>query len=137
MVNILMYGSNQMQIYHIILVNGYIFNKKPAANDCTTNTNDFEKYIPHILPCNNNRTPLSRTTFKAMFSNAGYTKVLYQPQTSSQHTVRIQRKCANPIGSQKPFPFAPNNNSRGSSGSTNYTPPPIATHIFLVPPPEY
>ena len=111
--------------------------QKAAANDCTTNTNDFEKYIPHILPCNNNRTPLSRTTFKAMFSNAGYTKVLYQPQTSSQHTLKIQRKCANPIGSQKPFPFAANNNSRGSSGSTNYTPPPIATPIFLVPPPEY
>ena len=51
--------------------------------------------------------------------------------------MRIQRKCANPIGRQKPFPFAVNNNSRGSSGSTNYTPPPIATPIFLVPPPEY
>ena len=111
--------------------------QKAAANDCVTNTNDTIKYSTYILPCNNNRTPLSRTTFKAMFSNAGYTKELYLPQTSSQHTVKVQRKCANPIGKQKPFPFAANNNSGGSSGSTNYKPPPISTPIFLVPPEHY
>ena len=111
--------------------------QKAAANNCVTNTNDSEKYETYILPCNNNRTPLSRTTFKAMFSNAGYTKQLYLPQTSSQHTLKVQRKCANPIGSQKPFPFAANNNSGASSGSTNYIPPPISTPIYLVPPPEY
>ena len=111
--------------------------QKAAANMCVTNTNDTEKYKIYFLQCNNNNIPLSRTTFKAMFSNAGYTKQLAIPITSSQQTLKIQRKCANPIGSQKPFPFAVNSNTGGSSGSTNYTPPPISTPIYLVPPPEY
>ena len=115
----------------------FYIQQKAASNICVTDTNDTIKYTGHCLPCNNNRTPLPRTTFKAMFSNSGYTKQLYLPQDSSQHTLQIQRKCTNPIGSQKPFPFAANNNSKASSGSTNYTPPPISTPIYLTPPPNY
>ncbi len=40
-----------------------------------------------------------------MQSNAAYTKTIKQPQDSSQHTLRIQRKCANPSPAQKPFPY--------------------------------
>ena len=80
-----------------------------------------EKYETYILPCNNNRTPLSRTTFKAMFSNAGYTKQLYLPQTSSQQTLKIQRACANPTYAQKPFPYAVNSNQ--CSGEIYIAPP--------------
>ena len=115
----------------------FYIQQKAAANTCVTDTNDTIKYTTNINVCNNNKTPLSRTTFKAMFSNSGYTKELYIPQTSSQHTLKIQRKCTNPIGPQKPFPFAANNNSRASSGSTNYMPPPISTPIYLTPPPNY
>jgi hypothetical protein len=39
-------------------------------------------------------------------SNAAYTKTLYQPKDSSDHTLRIQRKCQDPVGFQKPFPYA-------------------------------
>jgi len=111
----------------------YIQNKA-ATNDCTINTNDTAKYVGNIKRCTNSATPLSRTTYNNLASNGAYTKELYIPQTASQYTLRIQRKCTNPLGPQKPFPFAANNNYRGSSGSTNYISPAISVPIFLTPP---
>jgi hypothetical protein len=79
-------------------------------------------------------------------SSAGlYTKQLYIPQTASQYTVQVQRRCANPIGPQKPFPFAVNAGSNGAVGTTVGAasssnpgpPPPITTPIYLTPPEWY
>ena len=39
-------------------------------------------------------------------ANAAYTKTLHQPKDASDYTLRIQRKCQNPVGFQKPFPYA-------------------------------
>ena len=111
--------------------------KKAAANDCQVNTNDPAKYIGNIKRCTNTGTPASRTTYNNMASNGAYTKELYVPQTSSQYTLRIQRQCANPLGHQKPFPFAVNNGSAGSKGSTNFLPPPIFTPVYLKAPDWY
>jgi len=61
---------------------------------------------------------------------------LYQPQTASQHTLRVQRKCANPIGPQRPFPFAANNGSNSSKGNY-YAPPPVRQIYYNIPPAWY
>ena len=39
-------------------------------------------------------------------ANAAYTKTLHKPKDSSDYTLRIQRRCQNPVGFQKPFPYA-------------------------------
>ena len=48
---------------------------------------------------------------------------LSQPQTSSQHTLRIQRKCANPLPTQKPYPYAVNGDACNSTLSTEIAVP--------------
>ena len=70
---------------------------KSAANFCTTNTNDPDKYIDYRVKCG----PRNCKTVH-------YTKELYIPQTSAQQTLHIQRACANPTYAQKPFPYAVN-----------------------------
>jgi hypothetical protein len=39
-------------------------------------------------------------------ANAAYTKTLHQPKDASDYTLRIQRRCQDPVGFQKPFPYA-------------------------------
>ena len=39
-------------------------------------------------------------------SNAPYTKTLHQPKDASDYTLRVQRRCQDPVGFQKPFPYA-------------------------------
>ena len=56
------------------------------------------------------------------------------PQTASQYTLQVQRKCANPVGALKPFPFAVNGGSGNASG--NYAPPPVA-QVYYDSPPEW
>jgi hypothetical protein len=112
--------------------------KKAAANVCVADTNRVSKYLDyHViggsLGCSNTNAKL--TSFNTISSNAGYTKTLYQPQLSSQYTLQIQRKCANPTGSLKPFPFASNGGS--GNGSTYYTPPPVAQIYYTTPPAWY
>jgi hypothetical protein len=88
---------------------GLYVETKSAQNDCVVDTNDIAKYIGYIKangPFGCQATPARGYTFSIQQSNAPYTKGLRIPQTASQHTTRIQRKCANPIGPQKPFPYA-------------------------------
>ena len=114
----------------------YIQNKA-AANDCVSDVNATEKYIGNIKLCTTTNYPLSRTTYNSKAANGAYTKEIKIAQTASQYTLKVQRKCANPLNNQKPFPFAANNNSRASSGSTNYKPPPISTPTYFTPPEWY
>lgn len=118
---------------------------KAAANDCVVDVNASEKYVDHKicgppLGCNAvtntaTATIAKRKGFNSLTSFRGYTKNLYQPQTSSQHTLRIQRKCSNPIGPQKPFPFASNGGNNFTKG-IHYEPPPIS-QIYYKNPPEW
>jgi hypothetical protein len=113
--------------------------KKAAANDCVINTNAVEKYVDHRIyggPLGCSTTNAKRTSFNIISSNIGYTKVLYQPQTSSQHTLKIQQQCANPVGRIKPFPFAANNGSNSTKG-IYYEPPAISTIYYDTPPEWY
>jgi hypothetical protein len=113
--------------------------KKAAANDCVVDTNKPQTYVGHTIiggPTGCSKTTAHYTSFNTISSNSGYTKALYQPQESSQHTLRIQRKCANPIGPLKPFPFASNGGS-GNSKGVHYGPPPVWQIYYKTPPAWY
>jgi hypothetical protein len=89
-----------------------------AANDCVNDVNQPAKYEGNIAcggPTLCYNTP-ARFKFNDMASNAPYTKTITQPLTSSQQTLRIQRRCSQPVGAQKPFPFAVNGGSTGIGG---------------------
>ena len=77
-----------------------------AANDCVTDINNSAKYETYIKRggptlC---QTSTARFKYNDMSRNGPYTKQLHQPQTSSQRTLRIQKRCANPLPYQKPIP---------------------------------
>jgi hypothetical protein len=87
---------------------GLYVQTKSAQNDCIVDTNDEIKYEDHVVSCGPfgcHQTPAKGYTFNLQQSNAPYTKSIRIPQTASQHTLRIQRRCANPLGSQKPYPY--------------------------------
>jgi hypothetical protein len=108
--------------------------QKAAANQCVRDVNNSTKYEGLCKP---NNIDIHTATFNTIASNGSYTKTINQSIPSSQYTLQIQKPCANPIGSQKPFPFAANNGFRNSSGSTNNTCPPIAQVYYLEPPEWY
>jgi hypothetical protein len=90
---------------------GLYVETKSAANDCVVDTNDEAKYVNHIVHCGPfgcQTTDARGYTFSIQQANAPYTKFLHIPQTASQYTLRVQRKCANPTPRQKPFPYATN-----------------------------
>jgi hypothetical protein len=86
---------------------GLYIQDKSAANDCVIDVNNEAKYAGYIR-CD--RAACKNSEFKMKYNdiarNGLYTKTIHQPITSSQQTLRIQRKCVNPLGPQKPFPFA-------------------------------
>ena len=97
---------------------GLYIHIKKSANDCVVDVNNHEKYIGHIKKCGPTgcqTTPARGYTYNVMASNAPYTKELRQPQTSSQHTTRIQRRCSNPLPRQKPFPYGVNGDACNST----------------------
>jgi len=109
---------------------------KAAANVCVNDTNTPDKYIGYRVRggANGCSTTSAKYVYKIQESNAGYTKMLNIPQTASQYTLQVQRKCANPVGVLKPFPFAVNGGSGNASG--NYAPPAVQ-QIYYNSPPEW
>jgi hypothetical protein len=90
----------------------YIHNKS-VANDCVVDINADAKYVGHKVKCG----PLDCKTSDPLAypmviqqSNAPYTKNLHQPQTSSQRTLRVQRRCIDQDDWQKPIPKGTNGN---------------------------
>jgi hypothetical protein len=87
---------------------GMYLHQKTTANILNINVNDKAKYENYIV--NHGPTLCSTSTaqfkFNDMARNAPYTKELYQPISSGDYTLYMQRRCANPIGLQKPFPYA-------------------------------
>jgi len=116
--------------------------KLAAANITVNNTNDpkkFEQFChPNVSICQKDRIKKGgNLVYSLIDSAARYTKELYIPQTSSQHTLQIQRKCAQPFGLLKPFPFAANGGSHNSSGTSNRYPPAVPQQYYLSPPEWY
>ena len=96
-----------------------------VANMCVEDINNVDKYVGHVKNCGSTTCHTTPALFKYndMARNAPYTKILYQPLTASEQILRIQRRCAAPRGSQKPFPFATNGNSCNQY-NINYVKPP-------------
>ena len=119
---------------------GLYLQQLSAASDCVVDINNQDKYIDHTVSCGATlcqSTPARGYTMNLMQSNAAYTKNIKQPQDSSQHTLRIQRKCADPRPDQRPFPYAVQTGTGILTGGTSVTSVGNAcntSNIRLVPP---
>jgi len=91
-----------------------------AANSGIVDVNEKDKFIGNIKRggptlC---QTSTARFKFNDMARNGPYTKYTNNSQDSSTHTLQIQRKCQNPTGAQKPFPYAVTTGTGIQSGGT-------------------
>ena len=96
-----------------------------AANTCTLNVNNVGTYEGHIVGCGPTLCTPGRSTamfkYNDMARNAPYTKTLYQPVSYAQYNLYLTRGCNNPIGPQKPFPFAVQTGSSQAAAGTSIT----------------
>ena len=97
---------------------GMYLHRVSAANTCSNDINERIKYVRNVNKCGPTLCQNTTTKFKYndMARNAPYTKYVNVPRDSSVRTLEIQRRCANPIGAVKPFPYAVN----GGCGQKNY-----------------
>ena len=121
----------------------YIQNKS-AANTCKLDVNNVGSYEGNIIPTGPTLCTPGRSTamfkYNDMARNAPYTKTLYQPVSYSQYNLYLTRGCNNPVGAQKPFPFATavgsSHNAAGTS-ITSFGTGCGSTPIYLSPPAWY
>jgi hypothetical protein len=94
-----------------------------AANTCTLNVNNVGTYEDHIIGCGPTLCTPGRSTarfkYNDMARNGHYTKILYQPVSYGQYNLYLTRGCNNPIGPQKPFPFAVQGGTSLSAAGTS------------------
>ena len=121
----------------------YIQNKA-AANTCNLKVNDVGTYEGHNIKCGPTLCTPGRSTarfkYNDMARNAPYTKILYQPVSYTQYNQYISRGCVNPVGKQKPFPYATSvGSSHAAAGTsiTNFGTGCGSTPIYLSPPEWY
>lgn len=102
----------------------YIQNKA-SANTCNLKVNNvgtYEGYYKKTSPtlC----TPGTSTAnfkYNDMARNGPYTKTLGQPVSYSQYNLYLTRGCNNPVGPQKPFPYAVQTGTGIKSSGTSIT----------------
>lgn len=119
----------------------YIQNKA-AANTCNLKVNNtaiYEGYIVKQGPtlC---ATTTAKFKYNDMARNGPYTKILNQPVPASTYTQYVQRGCQNPIGPQKPFPFAVQSGTGIQAAGTSITSVGAAcntSNIYISPPEWY
>ena len=120
----------------------YIQNKA-AANDCWYDVNNDALYVDYIKsygPTGCQTTPARGYTMGIQQSNAPYTKTIHRPKDSSAYTLRIQRKCQNPVALQKPFPYAVQTGTgvlRGGINVNNVANACNTSNTYLAPPDWY
>jgi hypothetical protein len=104
---------------------GMYVHDKTTSNMCVTDVNADAKYVGHVKCSQPNLygNSTAQFTYDGLARNAPYGKQLHQPETSSIHTLRIQRKCTNPRGPEKPFPYATNGDACNSTNITYLAPP--------------
>jgi len=97
-----------------------------VANMCVEDVNNVDKYVGFIKNCSGTTCHTTPALFKYndVARNSVYTKRLYQPLDASEQIMRVQRRCADPKGKQKPFPYATNGNSCNPSINVTYIAPP-------------
>jgi len=120
----------------------YIQNKA-AANTCSLKVNNVGSYEGDIkltgpTLCTPGRST-ARFKYNDMARNGPYTKTLYQPVSYSQYNLYVTRGCNNPIGAQKPFPYAVQTGSSQSAAGTSITSfaSGCNTSQYYVTPPEW
>jgi len=122
---------------------GLYIHNKAAANDCFYDVNDIQNYVDYFKTCGPTgcqRTPARGYTMSIMQANAPYTKTLHQPKPASSYTLRIQRRCQDPVGLQKPFPYAVQTGTgvlRGGTSVTNVASACFTSDTKLTPPDWY
>lgn len=134
------YSGNQVESAS----QGVYIHNISASNDCINDVNNPDKYTNFVHKGGPTLcyTSAARFKFNDMARNGPYTKTIAQPLTSSQQTLRIQRKCANPTGALKPFPFAVNAGNSGVAGvggisGGNSGVCSLSRPVFLTPPAWY
>ena len=115
------YTGNQTDTASQLL---YIQNKA-AANTCSLKVNNVGTYEGNIIKsgptlCTPGRST-ARFKYNDMARNGPYTKTLYEPVSYSQYNLYITRGCNNPIGAQKPFPYAVTTGSSQAAAGTSIT----------------
>ena len=115
-----------------------------AANTCSLNVNNVGTYEGNFVGCGPTLCTPGRSTarfkFNDMVRNAPYTKTLYQPVSYSQYNLYLTRGCNNPIGPQKPFPFAVQTGSSQAAAGTSITSFASGcgtSNVYLTPPEWY
>ncbi len=122
---------------------GLYIQNKSASNYCQYDVNTPEKYVDYFVRGGStgcSTTPARGYTMSIQQANAAYTKTLHQPKDSSDYTLRIQRKCQNPVGFQKPFPYAVQNGTgvlRGGISVNNVASACNTSNTILTPPDWY
>ena len=121
----------------------YVQNKA-AANVCNLKVNNVGAYADNFKSAGPTLCTGGRSTamfkYNDMARNAPYTKNLYQPVSYSQYNLYLTRGCNNPIGKQKPFPFATTTGrSQSASGTsiTSFANGCNASNYYLTPPAWY
>lgn len=121
----------------------YIQNKA-AANTCNLKVNNVGTYEGHVVGCGPTLCTPGRSTAKFKYNdmarNAPYTKTLYQPVSYAQYNLYLTRGCNNPIGPQKPFPFAVQTGSSQAAAGTSITSFASGcgtSNVYLTPPEWY
>ena len=96
-----------------------------STNTCNLKVNDKEQYETAIIKCGPTLCKPGRSTagfkYNDMARNGPYTKTLYEPVSYTQYNLRLTRKCNNPIGLQKPFPYRVQTGSSQSAAGTSIT----------------
>lgn len=123
---------------------GLYVKNKAGANTCSLNVNNVGTYEGYKVACGPTLCRRGRSTagfkYNNMASNGPYTKNLYQPTSYEQYNLYITRGCKNPVGPQKPFPFAvqtgTSQSARGGS-VTSFASGCGTSNVYLEPPKWY
>jgi len=122
---------------------GLYIHDKSAANDCWYDVNSPEIYVNYFKNCGPTgcqTTPARGYKMSVQQAIAPYTKQLHKPKDASAYTLRVQRKCQNPTGPQKPFPYRVQTGTgvlRGGTSVTNVASSCGTSNPQLVPPAWY
>ncbi len=115
-----------------------------AANTCNLKVNNVGTYEGYIVRSGPTLCTPGRSTamfkFNDMVRNAPYTKTLYQPVSYGQYNLYLTRGCNNPVGPQKPFPFAVQTGTGIKTGGIRMTSVGSScgtSNVYLTPPAWY
>jgi len=117
---------------------------KAAANTCNLRVNTVGLYEGHIVKsgptlCTPGRST-ARFKYNDMARNGPYTKVLSQPVSYGQYNLFLTRGCNNPVGPQKPFPYAVQTGTGIKTGGISMTSVGSScgtANVYLAPPKWY